>query len=326
MRSSDDGTRPLSRRALLAGGAGVVSAAAVGVAEAAAKPVVKGSCPPASAALLPPQRIGIQLYTVRDQIQSIGFAKTFAKLAEMGFSEVEFAGYTQGTGPISIKQLRRLLDDHGLRGVGCHSGASVGTIGKAIDDALALGLPSVGIADAPGATPLGGTKAQWQQSADDMNRMGQAARKHGLTFYWHNHATEFSLCLDDPTTRAYDVLLAETDAKLVFMELDVYWAYVGQYQYGRAPLPTFDPLAYLLKHPQRYPLFHVKDGRRNPRSYNGYDIVDVGQGHIDFEAFFRKLGHRERYHFLNEQDEAGNHPRGSMVSARCSYSFMRSLR
>ena len=329
MKPSDDGTRPLSRRALLAGGAGVVTAAAAGVAEAATKPKQKpyrGSCPPEPTALLPHQRIGIQLYTVRDQIQSVGFAKTFAKLSEMGFTEVEFAGYTQGTGPISMKQLRRLLDDHGLRGVGCHSGASVDTIEKALDDAQALGLPMIGIADAPTATPLGGTKSQWQQSADDMNRMGQAAHKRGLPFYWHNHSTEFSLCLDDPTTRAYDVLLAETDPKLVFMEMDVYWAYVGQFQYGRAPMPTFDPVAYMLKHAERYPLFHVKDGRLNSQSYNGYDIVDVGQGHIDFEAFFGKLKKRERHHFLNEQDDAGNHPQGSFMSARCSYAVMRSLR
>jgi sugar phosphate isomerase/epimerase len=326
MTPSDDGTRPLSRRGLLAAGAGVVTAAVAGVAEASSKKPVKGSCPPAAASLFPPQRIGIQLYTVRDQIQGIGFAKTFAKLAEMGFSEVEFAGYTQGTGPITMKQLRHLLDDHGLRAVGCHSGADVGTIEKALDDAQALGLKMIGIADAPGASPLGSTKSQWQQSADDMNRMGQAARKRGMTFYWHNHSTEFSLCLDDPTTRAYDVLLAETDPKLVLMEMDVYWAYVGQFQYGRAPLPTFDPMAYVLKHPERYPLFHVKDGRLNSQSYNGYDIVDVGQGHIDFEAFFRKLGKRDRHHFLNEQDDAGNHPQGSLMSARCSYAVMRSLR
>src|SRR5689334_12676607 len=100
MKPSDDGTRPLSRRALLAGGAGVVTAAAAGVAEAATKSKpYRGSCPPSPKGLFPPQRLGIQLYTVRDQIQSIGFAKTFAKLADMGFSEVEFAGYTQGTGP-----------------------------------------------------------------------------------------------------------------------------------------------------------------------------------------------------------------------------------
>jgi sugar phosphate isomerase/epimerase len=275
--------------------------------------------------LLPAQRIGIQLYTVRDQIQSIGFARTFAKLAEMGFREVEFAGYTQGTGPITLAQLRRLLGDYGLRGVGCHSGASVETIEKALDEAQALGLPNIGIADAPDASTFG-TKAQWQKSADDMNRMGAAARSRGLTFYWHNHATEFSFCVDEPTTRAYDVLLAETDPTLVFMEMDVYWAYVGQYQYGRAPLSTFDPLAYLMRAPERYRLFHVKDGLRNPQSLDGYDMVDVGQGHLDFEAFFARLRRRDLHHFLNERDNASSHPRGSLVSARCSASYMRAMR
>jgi len=317
MSKHDDDVRPLSRRSLLLGGAGIATAAAL-PAQAAGKPS-------SSAALFPPDRIGIQLYTVRDQIQSLGFAKTFAKLAEMGFAEVEFAGYTQGTGAISIKQLRRLLDDHGLKGIGCHSDATVGTIEKALDDAQGLGLPYVGIADAPNANPFAPTST-WQQSAHDMNVMGAAARKRGMKFYWHNHSTEFTFCGDDPTTRAYDVLMKETDPKLVYRELDIYWAYVGQFQYGQSPLPGFDPLAYVRAHPERYPLFHVKDGRRNPSSYNGYDIVDVGQGDIDFETFFHTLGGKTRFHYLNEQDDAGNHPGGSFRSARCSYGYMRALR
>lgn len=327
MAAREDDTRPISRRSLLMGGAGVVTAAAAGLAlpaEAASRPA-KGGIPTPEKALLPPDKIGIQLYTVRDQISSLGFARTFEKLALMGFTEVEFAGYTQGTGAITVKQIRKLLDANGLKGIGCHSDARPATIGKALDDAQALGLPYIGIADAPGASPLA-PRSTWQQSAEDMNKMGAAAKKRGMSFYWHNHSTEFSFCADDPTTRAYDVLMQETDPKLVYRELDIYWAYVGQYQYGTSPFPAFDPLAYVKKEPSRYPLFHVKDGKRNAASYNGYDIVDVGQGDIDFEAFFRKLGQKANHHYINEQDEAGSHPGGSMRSARCSYGYMRTLR
>ena len=320
----EDSTRPISRRSLLWGGAGVVAAGAVSTADAAGRKPNDG-CATTTPTLLPQERIGIQLYTVRDQIQSLGFARTFEKLATMGFREVEFAGYTQGTGSITTKQLRRLLDANGLRAIGCHSDATTTTIGKACDDAATLGMPYVGIADAPNAQPLAPVST-WQQSAHDMNTMGAVARKHGLGFYWHNHDTEFTICSDSPTTRAYDVLLKETDPKLVFMEMDIYWAYVGQFQYGRSPLPTFDPVAYVLKHPERYPLFHVKDGRRNQQSYNGYDIVDVGQGDIDFETFFHRIGGKSRHHYLNENDDAGSHPGGSFKSARCSYAYMRTMR
>jgi sugar phosphate isomerase/epimerase len=320
----DDDTRPISRRSLLWGGAGVVAAGAVATAEAATRKPNDG-CTTTEATLLPQERIGIQLYTVRDQIQSLGFAKTFEKLATMGFREVEFAGYTQGTGTISVKQIRKLLDANGLKAIGCHSDATPTTMNKVLDDAQTLGMPYVGIADAPNAQPLAPVST-WQQSADDMNKMGAAAKKRGLRFYWHNHSSEFTICADSPTTRAYDVLLAETDPGLVFMEMDIYWAYVGQFQYGQSPLPAFDPVSYVLKHPNRYPLFHVKDGRRNPQSYNGYDIVDVGQGDIDFERFFKKVGGKTKHHYLNENDEAGNHPGGSLKSARCSYAYMRTMR
>jgi sugar phosphate isomerase/epimerase len=319
----DDGTRPISRRSLLWGGAGVVAAGAVATAEAATRKPNDGCATPTTA-LLPPDRIGIQLYTVRDQIQSLGFARTFEKLAKMGFREVEFAGYTQGTGAITTKQIRKLLDANGLKAIGCHSDATVSTIQRALDDAQTLGMPYIGIADAPNAVPLAPTSV-WQQSADDMNEMGAAARKRGLTFYWHNHSTEFTFCADAPTTRAYDILLKETDPALVFMEMDIYWAYVGAFQYGQAPLRSFDPVAYVLKSPARYPLFHVKDGRRNAQSFNGYDIVDVGQGDLDFESFFHRVGGKTKHHYLNENDDAGNHPGGSLKSARCSYAYMRTM-
>lgn len=320
-RSTSSAPR-ITRRGLLSAGAGLMAATALpeagGSVAAAARPTQR------SLALLPEERIGIQLYTVRDQIQNHGFAHVFKNLSQMGFREVEFAGYTQGTGPISMKQLRGLLDDFGLRAIGCHSGASVSTIDKALDDAAQLGMPYIGIADAPNAVPLA-PKSTWQKSADDMNAMGAKAKARGMQFYWHNHSSEFTICGDSPTERAYDILLAETDPKLVAMEMDIYWAFVGQFEYGQAPLPTFNPVDYVVKNPTRYPLFHVKDGKRNQLNPEGYDIVDVGQGHIDFETFFHTIGHKRSHHYINENDNAGSHPRGSLTSARCSYGYMHAM-
>ncbi|CAO0825133.1 Sugar phosphate isomerase/epimerase OS=Streptomyces microflavus OX=1919 GN=Smic_70690 PE=4 SV=1 [Streptomyces microflavus] len=79
-----------------------------------------------------------------------------------------------------------------------------------------------------------------------------------MKFYQHNHAEEFSFATDKPEARLYDVLLAETDPDLVYLELDIYWAYCASSPLSKrvdgtkAPL---DPLKYVLKHPNRYPLF-----------------------------------------------------------------------
>ncbi len=73
--------------------------------------------------VIPPGHLGIQLHTLRDQTSSLGFARVFEELARYGYEEVEFAGYTQGTvGPVTLPRLRRLLGDHGLRGIGSHVG------------------------------------------------------------------------------------------------------------------------------------------------------------------------------------------------------------
>src|SRR5687767_13065056 len=94
-RSSRNGERTLDRRTLLGVAAGAGAAFALG----SRGSVALGAWPQL---LMPRGRIGIQLYTVRDQVSSIGFAEVFRRLAAMGYKEIEFAGYTQGTGPITI--------------------------------------------------------------------------------------------------------------------------------------------------------------------------------------------------------------------------------
>ncbi len=73
-----------------------------------------------------------------------------------------------------------------------------------------------------------------------------------MRFYQHNHSGEFAV---ENGTRLYDVILAETDPRLVFFELDIFCAYVGQSHF-----PGFKPHEYPWSMPERFPLFHVKDG------------------------------------------------------------------
>ncbi|MFH9419679.1 hypothetical protein [Streptomyces sp. NPDC017529] len=146
---------------------------------------------------------------------------------------------------------------------------------------------------------------------------------------------EFGFAIDDPRIRLYDVLLAETDPDLVFFEMDIFWAYVAQYRFSRRPDGTpapFEPLDYVLEAPARYPLFHVKDGAHDAASRDGYRMVDVGDGDIDYRHFLsaveRRHG-RRRADWIVERDDAVDpaaNPAGSLSTARRSACHLRGLR
>jgi sugar phosphate isomerase/epimerase len=324
-------TEKMSRRRFLGAGTGVVAAtalmptAALGSTQSEVSSTTSSDpdCGPPPGGLLPRERIGIQLYTIRDQVSSIGFAKVFEALAEMGYKEVEFAGYTQGSvGPITLEQIRQLLDDHGLRAVGSHASLTTANVQQKLDEAQILGMPTIGN---PTTSSSANTVAGWQATADTYNQIGEACAARGLKFYLHNHSTEFNFPQDQPVgpTRIYDILLQRTDPQKVFFEMDIYWAFVGQYRYGRSPFPTFNPLDYVMAQKDRFPLFHVKDGKPTQTAADGYSMVDVGQGVIDFQNFFTTLGGEDRHGYLMEHDGAASGTKGSLGSALASYSWMR---
>ncbi|MBU3865367.1 sugar phosphate isomerase/epimerase [Streptomyces sp. 4503] len=332
----------LRRRRFLGVAAGATAATLVGTATATAAQTGTSAQSGTSAQkgrggpLVPRGHLGIQLYTLRDQVQSIGFAQVFKELARYGYDQVEFAGYTQGTGDITLGQLKRLMRDHGLRGIGSHVGyysddpkayTFATNLTQVLDDAEALGLPHVGTASGPWR--YGSTVDGWKRCAEEFNTYGAAAKARGMKFYQHNHAEEFSFATDRPDVRLYDVLLAETDPELVHLEMDIYWAYVAQYRFGKkadgSPAP-FEPLDYVLRAPHRYPLFHVKDGEHDETATDGYRMVDVGDGDIDYRRFLTAVGRthggRRDHHWMVEHDQ----PADSLTTARRSARYLRSLR
>ncbi|HEY7486891.1 MAG TPA: sugar phosphate isomerase/epimerase [Streptosporangiaceae bacterium] len=303
--------------------------------------------------LISPSKIGIQLFTVRDKVSSVGFAAVFQELARDGYAEVEFAGYTQGSvGAITVPQIKQLLDDNGLKGIGSHVGyfsnnpaayTFATNLTQVLDDAEALGLPYIGTASAPDR--YGNTVDGWKRAAADFNAYGAAAAARGMKFYQHNHSGEFGFATDQPSVRLYDVLRAETDPRLVYLEMDIYWAFVGQFRFSSRPdpanpsgppIPTpFEPLAYVLSAPNRYPLFHVKDGEHDLTVPDGYHMVDVGDGDLDFQRFIAAVErtnrgrHKGPHHYLVERDDAVSptaNPAGSFSTAKRSYDYLRSLR
>lgn len=249
--------------------------------------------------LVPPGKLGIQLYSIRDKVSSLGFRAVFERLSALGYREVEFAGYTQsGVGAITPAEIRTLLDDNGLVAVGSHRGIRdyTANLEAELDIAQTLGMAHVGTADAPSGDR---TVAGYLAAAERFNGFGAAAAARGLKFYQHNHDGEFGFATDDTSVRLYDVFLENTDPAAVYLEMDVYWAFVGQHRY-----PGFNPVDYVLAHRDRYPLFHLKDGRANPASGAGYDMVEFGAGTIDYTGFLGALEGSGRQHGIWEQDNA----------------------
>ncbi|MFD0007447.1 sugar phosphate isomerase/epimerase family protein [Streptomyces sp. NPDC127178] len=342
-------THRLTRRGMLGVAAGTTAAALLGAAAVPATAAPDTASAPPSAdrghghghgrgrPVLPPGRLGIQLYSLRDKVSTLGFAPVFAELEKYGYDEVEFAGYTQGSaGPITLAQLKRLARNHGLNPIGSHVGyysddpgayTFAQNLTKVLDDAQALGLKHIGTASGP--FRYGSTVDAWKRAAEEFNTYGAAARARGMKFYQHNHSEEFSFATDNPKVRLYDVLLAETDPDLVFLEMDIFWAYSGQFRFSKRPdgsAAPFEPLDYVLKQPHRYPLFHVKDGVSDPSNQYGYDMVDVGDGDIDYKRFISAVtklrGQRFAHHWQAEHDN----PTESLTFARRSSEHLHSLR
>jgi sugar phosphate isomerase/epimerase len=319
----------------LAGGTVAVGAASLAGAALAGSAAASTLAPTTAAAttaaatgrvLVPPGQIGIQLYSIRDKVSSLGFRAVFERLSAMGYAEVEFAGYTQNqVGPITPQEIRQLLDDNGLHAVGSHRGIGdfVNNIELELDIAQILGMEHVGTANAP--TP-DRTIAGYLAAAEQFTGFGAAAAARGLKFYQHNHDGEFSFATDNPDVRLYDVFYDNTDPATVFLEMDVYWAFVGQHRY-----PGFEPVDYIKRNPQRYPLLHLKNGEVNPESTAGYDIVEFGAGDLPFTEFLSALAGGGQRHGIWEQDNAATKPApgfpvDSFGNAQRSYVEIRSLR
>ncbi|SCE93499.1 sugar phosphate isomerase/epimerase family protein [Micromonospora mirobrigensis] len=315
----------IDRRALLRTLAG--STVAVGAATlAGGLPATAATESETGARLIPQGHLGIQLYSVRDKISQLGFAAVFEELSRIGYREVEFAGYTQGSvGAITPEQIRRLLDDNGLKAAGSHRGLNDfrTNLEWELDVAQILGMPAVGTASAPTGDR---TIAGYQRAAAEFNAWGAAAAARGIKLYQHNHTIEFAFATDAPQVRLYDLFLELTDPRYVFLEMDILWAYGGARKY-----PGFRPVDYVNAHPERYPLFHVKDGvpLPDPQQGNSYLDVEFGAGQIPFTDFFTELNGGGRFEYLWEQDSAPNaqpNPPGSLGAAERSYQRMRELR
>jgi sugar phosphate isomerase/epimerase len=258
--------------------------------------------------------VGVQLYTVRDAMKS-DFDGTVAKVAQIGYKEVEFAGYFEH----SPKDISALLKKNGLTAPSCH--VPYATVenkwSQQLDDAHTIGHKFIvcpWIDEKQRREPGG-----YQRAADLFQKAGEASAKADIQFAYHNHTFEFQPSEALGGKLPYDILLA-TDPKYVKMELDLCWITVA----GK------DPVEYFNKYPGRFPLVHVKDMKQLPKGAEGPtaspdkempNMTEVGSGVIDWK---RILSHSENagiQHYFVEHDTPAD-PFGSIGK---SYAYLSTL-
>jgi len=264
-------------------------------------------------------KVGVQLYTVRNAMKT-DFAGTIAKVASIGYKEVEFAGYFDH----SPKEIRALLEKDGLTAPSCHVGYDIveNHWPETIDAAHTIGhtfivCPWIEEKDRKSADG-------WKRIVDTFNKAGEASKKAGIQFGYHNHWWEFGPEASLGGKLPYDYLLSSTDANLVKMEMDLGWISVaGQ-----------DPVAYFTRYPGRFPLVHVKDFKSlphlapdqvatfKPDKLEHDDMTAPGSGIIDWKRIFAHSDEAGIQHYFLEHDV----PKDPFATLAAGYKYLSALR
>nr|WKN35252.1 sugar phosphate isomerase/epimerase [Tunicatimonas sp. TK19036] len=262
--------------------------------------------------------IGIQLYSVRDIIEN-DLQGTLQQLANMGYKEIEAYPGQQGGQYFGMEPeaFSSMLKDMGMTLVSSHvsSGSPNGsadswrqaTLLSKFDELLeqAAKTGQTYLTCSWMDESLRKTPDDLKSTADLFNQVGEKCKDAGLTFAYHNHWFEYEKVGD---TMIYDFMLDNTDPELVQWELDMFWVVAG----GQ------DPVAYLQKYPNRFPLGHVKDMDKQNHERN----IELGKGAIDYSNILKVAKENGMKHFLIEQETYSN---SSIESVKEDYQYLSEL-
>jgi sugar phosphate isomerase/epimerase len=271
------------------------------------------------------EKIGLQLFSVPKLLEQ-DFEGTLKTLSRIGYKELEF----YGPYPFSTKkardswnavtpslgfsgsgffgrtatQTKEMLDEYGLSAPSMH--VDLDTLRKSMS-AIAeaghiLGTSYIGLPAIPQDERA--NLDAYKRMADEFNKIGEAAQKVGLKFFYHNHGYGLS---EMEGAIPFDVILQRTDPKLVFLEMDIYWMTAG----------GADLVKYLDDNVNRFKLMHVKDMSRQVRfSGDGGDptqwielfpfMTDAGSGVLDLKTIISHARKSGMEHFLVEQDRVND--------------------
>lgn len=246
------------------------------------------------------KNIALQLYSINKLTQN-DFFGTLKKVAQIGYTGVEFAGYFN----TPAIQLKSVMDKLGLKSAGSHIGFSelIDNIDKVIEYSLIIessniicpGLPS-DFTDSPEG---------YKRAAEIFNEIGEKCKQNNIQFAYHNHDIEFKKFNNE---YGIDILLQNTQKDLVHFEIDTYWV-----EYGGNSAVDF-----INKYKDRCSLLHIKDlkSRQDKRD------TEIGKGIIDFNEVIT-LGEKYNTKWYIVEQEDFEIPLLESVSQ--SYSYLSSI-
>jgi sugar phosphate isomerase/epimerase len=229
--------------------------------------------------------VGLEMYSVRKAMMT-DLMGTIRKVGEMGYQVVEFYApyYTWSTD--QAKDVRRLLDNLGVKCLSTHNALTnyqVGNIQQAIDLNKILGTRFMVIASSPRAQSLD----DWKKIADSLAEGADKLRPVGLRGGYHNHQAEFKLV---EGKRPMEVIAANTPKDFML-----------QFDVGTCVEMGSDPVAWIEENPGRINSLHLKDWNKE----KGYRSL-FGEGVAPWKQIFaaaEKTGGVEYYLIEQEGSE-----------------------
>ena len=253
--------------------------------------------------------IGLQLYTLRNEV-SKDLKGTIARVAQIGYKNVETFGYSAGKYfGLSTGDFAAIFAQNNLKTPSGHytlpdylSKGDMDDLKRAVEDSKPLKHDFFTVPYLP--EPLRTSLDDYKRLADRLSKAGEVVKDAGMRLAYHNHNFEFKDWGDGKT--GYDILLTQTDPKLVNFEMDIYWVTKA----------GVDPIKLIQANPGRLKMWHVKDMDSTPDK----SFTEVGTGVINYKEIFKykKLSGME--HFFVEQDQIKIDPYESITK---SYEYIK---
>jgi sugar phosphate isomerase/epimerase len=256
------------------------------------------------------QLTGMQLYSVRDDMKKDPLG-TLQQLAKIGYKHVEHANYIDRKFyGYSAKEFKKVLDDQGLKMPSGHTVMRKDHWDDAkkdftdawkytVEDAAIVGQfyvisPSL-------EENMRKNEDGLKKFLEVFNKSGELCKKSGMLFGYHNHDFEFSEKFGD--VLMHDVIMQNTDPKLVIHQLDIGNLYNG----GAKALDVFKKWA------GRFQSMHVKDEIKGTSGNDRYESTILGTGIVPVKEVIDTARKSGTIHFIIEQESyQGKTPLESM--------------
>jgi sugar phosphate isomerase/epimerase len=252
------------------------------------------------------QPVGLQLYTLRQQAEA-DLPRTLQAIRDAGYDEIElyWSVYKHPAG-----ELKRMISDHGLHAPSGHF--DYNGMETKLDYAHELGVANFICPMLP--KDMWNSAEGFRSAGKKFNQWGEQVQKAGMKFGFHNHNYEFRKF---GQKTGLEILMAETDPKLVQLEMDCYWVT----QAGA------DPVAMMERYKDRVRMLHIKDrkpGFATSQELNGaaQHFAEFGTGSINWAPIIEKAKAIGVKHFFVEQDAIEGDP---LKSVKISYEHARKL-